>query len=152
MPAHQVLAHYLIDLHVELCDEGGKWYPLPYWQSRQALLDLDEQHKRNAEDQGLRFVTAFIPALHRARLQFANADRRLAAIQCVEALRAYAAANNGRLPASLADVKGMPIPLDPVTGEPFIYRLENNTLILDCPAAPGEAKRTGFKYEITIAR
>jgi hypothetical protein len=152
MPAHQVLAHYLIDLHVELCDEGGKWYPLPYWQARQPLLDLDERHKRNAGDQGLRFVTAFIPALHRARLQLAEADRRLAALQCVEALRAHAAANNARLPASLADVKGMPIPIDPITGQPFAYRLEDNTAILDCPAAPGEPKRTGFKYEITIAR
>jgi hypothetical protein len=152
MPAHQVLAHYLIDLHVELCDEGGKWYPLPYWQSRQALLNLDEQHKRNAGDQGLRFVTAFVPALHRARLQFAEADRRLAALQCVEALRAHAAHNDGKLPASLADVRETPIPLDPITGQPFSYRLDGQVAVIDCPAVPGEQNRTGFKYEITVAR
>jgi hypothetical protein len=151
MPAHQVLAHYLIDTHVEWCDRSGKWYPLPYWQSRQPLLDIEKEHEQMAS-QGPRFVTAFVPALHRARLQFAEADRRIAALQCVEALRAHAAANGGKFPISLADAKELPIPPDPITGQPFTYHLDGQLAVIDCPAVPGEQKRTGFKYEITIAR
>jgi hypothetical protein len=52
----------------------------------------------------------------------AECDRRVAALRCVEAVRLYAPGHDGRLPASLDEIKDTPIPLDPVDGKPFGYR------------------------------
>jgi hypothetical protein len=62
--------------------------------------------------------------------RFAQVDRQLAAMTAVEALRSYAAANNGKLPAKLQDVTETPVPENPATGKPFEYRLENETATL----------------------
>jgi hypothetical protein len=61
----------------------------------------------------------------------ARLDRRVAALRCVEAIRLYAAAHGGRLPPTLAAVKEVPVPEDPLTGKPFAYRLENDTATLE---------------------
>ena len=58
-------------------------------------------------------------------VRFAYADRQLAALTAVEALRSYAAAHDGKLPEKLADVTATPVPENPATGEPFEYRVEN---------------------------
>jgi hypothetical protein len=62
--------------------------------------------------------------------RFAQVDRQLAALTAVEALRSYAAANGGKLPARLEDVIDTPVPPNPVTGQPFEYRVENETATL----------------------
>jgi hypothetical protein len=59
--------------------------------------------------------------------KYAEADRQLAALTAVEALRSYAAAHDGKLPEKLADVTATPVPENPATGEPFEYRVENGT-------------------------
>ena len=38
----------------------------------------------------------------------------------------HAAANGGKLPATLSEVKVVPVPTDPGTGRPFEYRLDGN--------------------------
>ena len=50
-------------------------------------------------------------------------DRRVAALRCVEAVRLYAAAHDGKLPPSLDEIKDVPVPRDPVDDKPFGYRL-----------------------------
>ena len=57
--------------------------------------------------------------------KFARADRQLAALTAVEALRAYAAANGGKLPEQLDDVVETPVPANPMTGKPFTYAVSN---------------------------
>jgi len=57
--------------------------------------------------------------------KFARADRQLAALTAVEALRAYAAANGGKLPEQLDDVVETPVPANPMTGKPFTYAMAN---------------------------
>ena len=46
----------------------------------------------------------------------------------------------GELPAALADVTVVPVPLDPVTGKPFEYRLEGETAVLVGPATAGRCR------------
>ena len=41
------------------------------------------------------------------------------------------AAATGKLPATLDEVRVVPIPLDPATGGPFSYKLEGETATLD---------------------
>ena len=43
-------------------------------------------------------------------------------IQCVEAIRHYAATHNGRLPEKLSDITDLELPKDLFTGESFEYR------------------------------
>src|SRR5665213_249037 len=65
-------------------------------------------------------------------------DRRFAALECVEALRMYAA-QNGKWPAALADAADVPVPMDPMTGKPFEYRVEENKAVLASPSiTPGK--------------
>jgi hypothetical protein len=55
----------------------------------------------------------------------------------VEAIRSYAAANNGELPAQLSDITETPVPLNPATGEPFEYRVDNGTATLSDSKSEG---------------
>ena len=96
-----------------------------------------------------------LPAHHenlffqRARLQ-----RRLAALQIVEAIRLYAAAHNGNLPDTLDDIRDVPIPHDPVTGKSFNYTSNGVVAQLHGAAPPGEMEsaRSTLSYEISIAK
>lgn len=54
-------------------------------------------------------------------LQYQTAlDQRIALLRGVEAVRAYAATHDGRLPKTLKET-GLPIPYDPATGQPIQY-------------------------------
>lgn len=75
-------------------------------------------------------------------------DRELAAMQIVEGLRAYAAANDGQLPDSLEDLADTPAPLDPSTGQPFGYRVEGRTAVIESPLMAGGGKE--LRYEVTV--
>lgn len=66
----------------------------------------------------------------RAVWKFAAVDRQLAALTAVEALRSYAAANNGALPKRLEDVTATPVPVNPVSGKAFEYRAEGESAVL----------------------
>jgi hypothetical protein len=66
-----------------------------------------------------------------------------AVLRVIEALRMHAAGNEGQLPEKLGD-----IPDDPVTGEPFSYRLEAGNAYLQGPTL----RDVPLNYEITMAR
>ena len=83
-------------------------------------------------------------------MAFARMDRALAAMRCIEALRLYAAAHDGELPATLDDIKEVPIPLNPVTGKPFGYHLEGKTAVLD--AEGGLTKIPRPQYRVVVAK
>jgi hypothetical protein len=57
-------------------------------------------------------------------------------LRVVEAVRLYAAANEARMPPSLDAVRIVPIPLDPLTGEPFEYTQdgESATVVTEGPS------------------
>ena len=83
-----------------------------------------------------------LPWFHKAFWDFARTDRRLAALTAVEAIRSYAAANNGELPAQLSDIKDTPVPPNPATGEPFEYRVDNGTATLSDSKSEGRLTYT----------
>lgn len=75
----------------------------------------------------------------------ARADRQLAALTAVEALRSYAAAHDGKLPENLDDVTETPVPMNPATGKAFEYHVQQGTATLSDPA-----KESPLTYTITI--
>ena len=77
----------------------------------------------------------------------------MALLRHVEALRLYAAAHDGKLPEGLFEV-AVPLPPDPFTGKPFVYRVEAATAHLRGSPPRGEGKnpRYNVRYEVTIQK
>jgi hypothetical protein len=95
----------------------------------------------------------FLPSLHRVRRAQGRLEQRIALLRHVEALRLYAAAHDGKLPEKLADVE-VPLPVDPFTGKPFRYELQDGTAHLRGTPPKGEEKIAAYNlhYEITIRK
>jgi hypothetical protein len=89
------------------------------------------------------------PAHDRVRLTAKGLDRRIAALQDIEAIRIYAG-KQGRLPNAISEV-GMPVPNDPLTDKPFAYTVKNGA-VLEGPVPDGGTERDGLRYELTWTR
>jgi hypothetical protein len=76
----------------------------------------------------------------------------VAALQCLEALRHYAASHSGQLPKQLSEITGVQVPADPGTGKPFAYRYDGSKAVLEVSAPKGGTPRDSTRYEITVAR
>jgi hypothetical protein len=163
MPHLQVaLLHSLSDYDAVL-DEAVKWQSQPYWEAAPALRELDRQRQRRVAGVPLPGVSASEPALPLARLLSpavhkviqarTRVERRLAALRVVEALRLHAV-TTGRLPASLSEVRELPLPPDPFSGRPFEYRLEGDRALLSSAPVEGVPDIPGYKvsYEIRLRR
>jgi len=86
-------------------------------------------------------------------LQMNKLDRLVAALQCLEGIRYYAAIHGGKLPASLNDISDLSLPLDPVTQRPFRYQLGTGKALLGSPVTDKQADRESTIYfEILIKK
>ena len=77
-------------------------------------------------------------------------DVRVAALRAIEAIRMHAHAHDGKLPASLDEVKIVPVPHNPATGQPFAYRREGETAVLEGPMP--RLPILGVSYRIAVRR
>jgi hypothetical protein len=89
-----------------------------------------------------------LPRVEKILLARARLDRRIATLRCVEAIRLYAAVHGGKLPAKLDDVKDVPVPLDPVTGQAYPYKLTGERALLSAEPLPGFSPA----YELILRR
>ena len=169
MPTAHVVAAYQWAEFRGLADELWKYWNLPYWEAGARLAEAErrmlERHGAGGPDYNP-FVL-MLPSIHRARRYLERGPREVAALRCVEAIRAYAAANEGRLPESLEQAQeatGMPAPADPMTGRPFAYELRGEggeagggaVAVVTAVTPPGETQEvTRFwtvHYEVTLAQ
>jgi hypothetical protein len=66
--------------------------------------------------------------------------RKVQLLRIIEAVRDHLATHDGKLPAGLDDIAELPIPLDPLTDQPFEWRVfQNNAAILKAPPLPASA-------------
>jgi hypothetical protein len=114
----------------------------------------DSEKKLNTEIRQQELIpvaSLLLPALSHVRRTSVRAERRIALLRVIEALRFYAADHDGKLPAALDDIKEVPLPVDLVTGKPFGYKLADGKATLDAPPPAGENwSALGARYEITI--
>jgi hypothetical protein len=152
MPPQQAIAIHQIDRFNERKDDLFKWFALPYWQGWPKLKEvedaLDEAAKRGDKD----LATVLLPSLSKAYGIMTDLDRRIAALRCIQAVRLYAAGHGGKLPASLADITEVPIPIDPITGKAFQYKLDGDQGVLEWAPPPGFSAKYGARYALTVAR
>jgi len=90
------------------------------------------------------------PAHDRIRKQMNHVDRKIAALQCVEALRLYAGSHDHKLPENLDDVTDVKIPVDPVTKKPFSYKSTGIEAVLELEATEGSDGRDAVRYELSL--
>ena len=66
-------------------------------------------------------------------------------------IRLHAFDNAGKLPAQLKDIKS-PIPMDPVTGEAFVYSVQEGVATLTGGNPNPDTATTNRVYEIRIRK
>ncbi|HSW01983.1 MAG TPA: hypothetical protein VLI39_17585 [Sedimentisphaerales bacterium] len=90
------------------------------------------------------------PAHDRCRVIVKRFETNLAALQCVEAIRSYAASHAGRLPQTLAEITEVSVPQDAMIGGPFRYTCTGSTAVLESSLPPGGDEKDRTRYEITV--
>jgi tetratricopeptide (TPR) repeat protein len=77
-------------------------------------------------------------------------DRHVAILQCIEAVRLYAAAHEGKFPKRLSDITLVPVPDDPVAHKAFVYTRTGAKAVLEMPALKGITDRDTIRYELNL--
>jgi hypothetical protein len=162
MPQFQAVALYAYLEYRDSLDEMLKWIHAPNGlrhpgfqkaaeKHSQALARLDRQLFRGGLGAVLRLADGIGASYRKVYAVVDRTDRRFSALMCVEALRLYAA-QNGKWPASLADVTDVPLPDDPATGKPFEYRVQDNKAVVSAPPlTPGKSDGPdGVSYEVYL--
>ena len=160
MPVGQVVAIYQARAYAHAYAEIFKWTFLPFdeaWQRQQ-------QAERKLQDEGYfdRFpnlsreiipvVSVLLPDLGAARRAEVRLSARLAMLKALEAIRMHAAAHEGQLPNSLDQIVTVPVPNNPLTGEPFVYRREGEMAFLEIPEAVGMDAAQAWRLEIVVSK
>jgi hypothetical protein len=102
-------------------------------------IDLTEQTKW--EDAGIK---------EKVSLLTGRLGRHVAVLECIEAMRLYAAAHEGQFPEKLRDVTHVSVPDDPVTRKPFTYSRTGSKAVLEGPAPKGASPKEAFRYELNL--
>ena len=142
-----VLGEYYFRQYEIAYDEWSKYRGLPYPALIEKAKAYDSWSKKLKAEQRSNLLVQTLPVMTGAVEKFARSDRRLAALTAVEALRAYAAANGGKLPERLDEIVETPVPLNPMTGKPFEYAVTNGVATIS-DATPGNQ----LKYSVKVRK
>jgi hypothetical protein len=149
-PDAQVLLLYIYGSLCEHRDTLFRATYLPYAQARPLVAAAAGRLKAAPATEPVRVSRMFLPAVPNVGMAQNRLERRIALLRVVEALRLHAAANGGKLPATLSDVKEVPVPTDSGTGQPFEYRLDGDTATVSS-RIPGEPlEKTGLRVRLTM--
>lgn len=133
MPAPQVAVLYTMKTFQEFRDEEVRCFFLPYPEAIH-YLGYDARQRFREED---RAIVAgpydTLPGYAPARKAMTRIDREVALLRTIEALRIFAAVRDGQLPQTLSELT-VPVPLDPVTEQPFVYERRGEQALLKGPA------------------
>jgi len=90
------------------------------------------------------------PAHARVELTVKRLDRHVTALQCIEAIRHFAATHDSKFPKELGDITGIALPNDPVTEKPFAYILKGSTATLEGLTPSGGTEKDVIRYELKL--
>lgn len=124
-------------------DDTLKWLVVPAWQHPAGL--------EKAEPTGL--FGPLAPAIMKVSIARTRIQQQITMLQAVEAVRVFAAANGGRVPGSLDEVR-LPIPNDPFTNRPLRYEVADGVVVIrGTPPAGREADATLNRvYEVQLRK
>jgi hypothetical protein len=128
-------------------DERMMLLALPLWQVDALARDEERDHLGDG------LFAELLPQIVMLRRAQGQLEQQIAVLRHVEALRLYAAEHGGKLPTKLADLS-VPLPVDPVTGKPFVYTVEGGTAHIrgDSLTFEGRGTRSNVHYEVTLKK
>jgi len=140
----------------------GKDSPNLYWALAnlpRPLADVKnaiESDRTNLKDYNFlvrrQFEKQLKPAHDRMLLIAKRLDNNLNALQCVEAIRDYAATHDGRLPEKLGDISDLELPKDVMCDKAFKYqRIATGALLQSEMPEGGDAVDTA-RYQIVLKK
>jgi hypothetical protein len=126
-------------------DEAIKLLGLRPW-------EIDQLHDNGETGHcGHGLFADLLPRVSESRRAQARLEQRIGLLRHVEALRLYAADHARKLPHDLSELP-VPVPSNPLTGKPFVYKLDGSvTSLRESP--PGHREENGcsnIQYEVMI--
>lgn len=146
-PPEQVVLYHINHKARAQFDEAAKWVPVPYWQAEAAM---EEAAKIPVEIEG-KLTKAMVFNLGKVRTSHVRLQQRIELLRIAEGIRLDAAKNGGKLPTNLNDLS-VPVPIDPVTGKAFEYKLDGMTAFISGRAASVGAVPMRYRYEIRLRK
>ncbi|MBL8829413.1 MAG: hypothetical protein JNM18_20685 [Planctomycetaceae bacterium] len=110
-----------------------RWFDLPLAEALRRETELKQGWEQPEIKRVFPLFQLVMPAVTSARKSTARVDRQLAALATIDAVRRYAAAHDGQLPAKLDDLPDGAWLRDPFTGEPFPYIVKDDHAVLTVP-------------------
>ena len=98
------------------------------------------------------FEKQMASSLDRTRMNSKRLDNNINGLQCVEAIRHYAASHDGRLPENLSDISQIEVSNDVVSGKAFEYRRTSSGATLQSAIPKGGKERDAVHYEIILKK
>jgi hypothetical protein len=129
MTNEQAVALHVLRVIKARQQDVAKHFHLPYPQARDGMFAAMSQFEDPPNQVLMLFDKIGSPLLH-IRKAIVRNSRSLAVLRIIEALRIYSAAHEGQLPEQLSEVTEVPIPLNPVSGEAFEYKLTDGVATL----------------------
>lgn len=158
MPVAQAVSIYMLRTVRYIADEFAKGANLPtqqrelYYAGLEKRLEKEGYFGSTAPREPIPLAGLLMPAVGHALRAQSRLERDMAALQTLEAIRAHLA-ETGSLPESLGDITVLPVPVNPVTNEPFAYGLKDGMAILDVPPVrKGLSPQEGKRYELVAAK
>jgi hypothetical protein len=148
MPHLQVAMLHAVLEYDTAMDNMLLWEKRPYWEMTDPDKDVNKRYLKDRwkyyDNSALALTPLVLPAVQKVTFARVRLERKTALLRTVEALRLYAAGHDGRLPAKLAAITDVPVPLDPVTGKSFEYDLRDDGVAkLRAPPPPTQAANQG---------
>jgi hypothetical protein len=134
MSVAQAIGAYQVAQFDYWTQELDKGLTLPYWQGIGVITAAEAGMRRAVQSNPWSLTGILGPGTRQAYISLARVDRRIALLRTVEAIRAYAGANDGRPPGRLQDITDTPAPADPLTGWPFVYQVQGEDITIEGPA------------------
>ena len=116
-----------------------KLLTLPHWQRRPLLDERERKLQREYANPVVpldMLANALFPAIGATFNAEARSVMQTDVLRIVEAIRLYAAQNDGKLPEKLDDIVAVPIPpFDPFSGKPYSYKIKDGAAVIESDAA-----------------
>lgn len=157
MPVGQVVAIHMVRTVRGISDEFAKGANLPTHEREEFYRLLDDRMKKEGlagpgSQELIPLASLLMPAVGQALSAQTRLERDFAALRTLEAIRAHLA-ESGSLPEQLSDITVVPVPVNPVTNEPFEYRLADGQATLEVPPVrKGLSPLLGKRYVLTAAK
>jgi hypothetical protein len=138
--------------HAGLLQRGTALMCLPPHQAIPALRQFDRQKVETLEKMGFpaRAAPDLVTQNSGIYVLVWSVERKIDALRVIEAIRAHLATHDGKLPQRLSDITELSLPVDPLTNQPFDWKVSENVGRLSAASIPGASGPTSAAFEYVL--